>query len=157
MDYMKLQNVYQVLSNQEFKNNEISDNLILKLNNTLSKFSFSPDDINSIYDFVYNNNLDPVTLKYIREHFPITEERLHNSVFIEFNYFKALCQYSNIDLSFNKNSLLFHFLLSMDLEEAEFIFSFKSVRDNFDKEYFLENIDEDIINKFIFIKNINQF
>lgn len=154
---MFIQNVFSILSNNQFKQNNFNSSISEKLDSTLSLYQFSKDEINELYDYVSNNNLNPKLYEILNKHFPIDITRLEVSVFLPSKYFRALCQYTDVDLSFKNNSLLLQFLLSIDYEEASFLIQYKEVKEAFNKEDLAGLVGKDIVDQFIKHKNIKLF
>ena len=152
-----MQNILYVLSNKQFKQKSFSESISNKLDDILDLYDLNKDQINEVYDFVSNNKLNPKVYSIINRHYPIDIPRLDLSVYLPSKYFRALCNYSEFDLSFKNNSLLLHFLLSLEFEEACFLMGFESVKNSFDKKNFENLLGKDVVEQFIKIKNISNF
>ena len=147
---MHLQKIYNTIS-------EYNETRILRLKNIFKQYQFSEDDFNDIYNFIHINRLNTNWYQIINEYYKIDEKILDRATFFDLEYFKAICKYSNLDLSYNENTLITHFLINQEFEGAVFLYEFKEVRDNFEPEYFSDLVGEDVVNKFMYIKNIKNF
>lgn len=147
---MHLQKIYDTIS-------EYSDIRVERLKNTLKQYLFSEEDFNNIYNFIHINKLNVKWFEIINEYKKIDKALLQQAIFFDINYFKAICQYADLDLSFHDNTLITHFLINEEFEEAIFLYNYPEVKENFDIDYFSEIIGEDSIRKFISLKNIKSF
>lgn len=147
---MNLQKVYDTISkyNQE---------RVLRLKNIFQSYHFSEDDFYDVYNFIHINKLNIKWYKIIHQFSPINERVLETAVFFDFEYFKAICNYSDIELSFKDNTLITHFLITEELEGAIFLYGFKEIKESFDSNYFSDLVGEDVVNKFLYMKNIKNF
>lgn len=147
---MHLQKIYDTIS-------DYNETRILRLRHIFKQYQFSEDDFNDIYHFIYINRLDINWYKIINEYYEINEKILDIAIFFDIEYFKAICKSANIDLSYNQNTLITHFLINEEFEGAVFLYGFKEVKDNFEPEYFSDLVGEEVVNKFMYIKNIKNF
>ena len=147
---MHLQKVYDTIS-------EYNETRILRLKSIFNQYQFSEDDFNDIYNFIHINRLDINWYQIINEYYEINEKILDRATFFDIEYFKAICNNSKLDLSYNQNTLITHFLINEEFEGAVFLYGFKEVKDNFEPEYFSDLVGEDVVNKFMYIKNIKNF
>lgn len=147
---MHLQKIYDIIS-------EYNDIRVERLRNTLKQYLFSEEDFNDIYNFIHINKLNFKWFEIINEYKKIDQSLLKQSIFFDIQYFKAICKYSNLDLSFNDNTLITHFLINEEFEGAIYLYNYPEVKESFNSDYFSEIVGEDSIKKFISLKNIKNF